>query len=227
MSRKMRVKKMEKLIEVLKSKFSDIYIYAQNDGLFCKFNKDTISMVILTATDIWKIRYSPTELFDLSSAEDHSEFFGDIQDVINWFSDDKNIIKIYEVSLQDLSEYCLHREPVFFPPCQDCNTKMDEIRRAYDKLKKQESSDDTINRILKIMWNCKGKHTTSIDKVKMEQIIRDELQSVNPKTDVLDKIEADIEALFKWYPFTKGGAYIHKDDVNKIINKYKTEGNEK
>ena len=41
--------------------------------------------------------------------------------------------------------------------------------------------DDVINRILKRMWNCRGKHTTSIDKVKMEQIIRDELSSVTSK----------------------------------------------
>ena len=34
---------------------------------------------------------------------------------------------------------------------------------------------DVVSRILKRMWNCRGKHTTSIDKVKMEQIIRDEL----------------------------------------------------
>jgi hypothetical protein len=32
------------------------------------------------------------------------------------------------------------------------------------------------------MWNCRGKHTTSIDKVKMEQIIRDELPSVTTKS---------------------------------------------
>lgn len=114
----------------------------------------------------------------------------------------------------------LKQEPVFFPPCQDCNTKMDEIRRAYDKLKKQEPCEDTINRILKRMWNCRGKHTTSIDKVAMEQIIRDELSSVNLMTDVLDKIEADIEALQTWYPFLGNGSYINKDDVKKIINKY-------
>jgi len=44
----------------------------------------------------------------------------------------------------------------------------------------QEHCEDTISRILKRMWNCRGKHTISIDKVKMEQIIRDELSSVNP-----------------------------------------------
>ena len=41
--------------------------------------------------------------------------------------------------------------------------------------------DDAINRILARMWNCRGKHTTSIDKVKMEQIIREELPSVTQK----------------------------------------------
>ena len=28
-------------------------------------------------------------------------------------------------------------DPKFYPPCIDCNTKMDEIRRAYDKIKEQ------------------------------------------------------------------------------------------
>ena len=45
----------------------------------------------------------------------------------------------------------------------------------------QEPCDDAISRILKRMWNCRGKHTTSIDKVAMEQIIRDEL-SVTQKS---------------------------------------------
>lgn len=31
----------------------------------------------------------------------------------------------------------LEQEPVYFPPCVDCNTKMNEIREAYDKLKNQ------------------------------------------------------------------------------------------
>ena len=45
----------------------------------------------------------------------------------------------------------------------------------------QEPCDDAISRILKRMWNCRGKHTTSIDKVAMKQIIRDEL-SVTQKS---------------------------------------------
>lgn len=41
-------------------------------------------------------------------------------------------------------------EPEFYPPCIDCNTKMDEIRRAYDKMKEQEPCDDAISRKLAI-----------------------------------------------------------------------------
>ena len=51
----------------------------------------------------------------------------------------------------------------------------------YKRLLEQQPSDDAINRILVRMWNCRGKHTTSIDKVKMEQIIREELPSVTQK----------------------------------------------
>lgn len=29
----------------------------------------------------------------------------------------------------------LEQGPVYFPPCVDCNNKMNEIREAYDKLK--------------------------------------------------------------------------------------------
>lgn len=36
----------------------------------------------------------------------------------------------------------LEEEPIYYPPCIDCNKKMDEIRHAYDKLKEQEPSRD-------------------------------------------------------------------------------------
>lgn len=60
------------------------------------------------------------------------------------------------------------------------------------ELNEIEPCDDTISRILKRMWNCRGKHTTSIDKVAMEQIIRDEL-SVTQKS-----IECD-DTSIEWY----------------------------
>lgn len=43
-------------------------------------------------------------------------------------------------------EDALSQEPTYYPPCIDCNKKMDEIRRAYDKLKEQEPCDDAISR---------------------------------------------------------------------------------
>ena len=56
-----------------------------------------------------------------------------------------------------------------------------EWLKDYKRLLEQQPCDDAISRILTRMWNCRGKHTTSIDKVKMEQIIRDELPSVTQK----------------------------------------------
>jgi rubrerythrin len=54
--------------------------------------------------------------------------------------------------------------------------------KKHGLIREQEPCEDAISRILKRMWNCRGKHTTSIDKVKMEQIIRDELPSVTQKS---------------------------------------------
>ena len=56
-----------------------------------------------------------------------------------------------------------------------------ENLEAISKALEQEPCEDAMSRILKRMWNCRGKHTTSIDKVNMEQILRDELPSVNPQ----------------------------------------------
>ena len=73
-------------------------------------------------------------------------------------------------------------------------------------------------------------HITECPSCGWREEKRDKIERIPYKTttvssdeDILDKIEADIETLFKWYPFTKGGAYIRKDDVKKIINKYKAE----
>ena len=58
-------------------------------------------------------------------------------------------------------------------------THLNELRD--DKALPQEPCDDVVSRILTRMWNCRGKHTTNIDKVAMEQIIRDELPPVIPQ----------------------------------------------
>jgi hypothetical protein len=44
----------------------------------------------------------------------------------------------------DMAIKALEQEPVYFPPCVDCNTKMNEIREAYDNLKKQEPCEDAV-----------------------------------------------------------------------------------
>ena len=58
----------------------------------------------------------------------------------------------------------------------------DYVCKLLNEALSQEPCDDAISRILKRMWNCRGKHTTSIDKVAMEQIIRDELPPVTQKS---------------------------------------------
>ena len=113
----------------------------------------------------------------------------------------------------------------------------------------QEPCEDAISRILKRMWNCRGKHTISIDKVKMEQIIRDELPSVKTqepfinkpciahqichedKVKILDKIRAEIEKIAK--PNELGGRGNGKSIryglcmALDIIDKYKAESEDK
>ena len=54
----------------------------------------------------------------------------------------KNLASIGEtVDYTGFAIKALEQEPVYFPPCVDCNTKMNEIREAYDNLKKQEPSE--------------------------------------------------------------------------------------
>lgn len=76
---------------------------------------------------------------------------------------------------------------------------------------RQEPCEDAVSRILKRMWNCRGKHTTNIDKVAMKQIIRDEL-SVTQKSG-------------KWIPVSErlpeDGTYLVT--VNRITSLPKVE----
>ena len=47
----------------------------------------------------------------------------------------------------NMAKVALEQEPVYFPPCVDCNTKMNEIREAYDKLKPYK-----VKRAFKMGW---------------------------------------------------------------------------
>ena len=87
----------------------------------------------------------------------------------------------YEEGSIYCKEHCPHeanieQEPVFFPPCQDCNTKMNEIRRAYDKL--QEPSGDAIDRKI-ISAFLSGLISDETERKKALQYIN-ELPPVNP-----------------------------------------------
>lgn len=44
--------------------------------------------------------------------------------------------------------------------------------------------DSIMDHILKRMWNCRGKHTLTIDKVKMEVIIREEFSKYTRESEV-------------------------------------------
>lgn len=63
---------------------------------------------------------------------------------------DKSIIADSREKLRKrLEEVCnlaikaLEQEPIYYPPCQDCHTKVNEIVRAYNNVK---SLDDAISR---------------------------------------------------------------------------------
>ena len=81
--------------------------------------------------------------------------------------------------------------------------KMNEL---FSYVLEQQPCDDAISRILARMWNCRGKHTISIDKVKMEQIIRDELPPVIPQQKYGKWIFHEIEDTLRWYECDQCGA---------------------
>ena len=60
--------------------------------------------------------------------------------------------------------------------CVDC--KAEDKWESKEELKEKRVNDDILMSILKRMWNCRGKKTLTIDKVKMEQILREELSGV-------------------------------------------------
>ncbi len=101
--------------------------------------------------------------------------------------------------------------------CAEEHRQLAEWLKDYKRLLEQEPCEDAVSRILKRMWNCRGKYTTSIDKVKMEQIIRDELLPVTPQPkwiSVDDKLPKNDEDVLVCFP--QGGmavAYYHIDDT--------------
>ena len=86
--------------------------------------------------------------------------------------------------------------------------------------------DDAISRILKRMWNCRGKHTTSIDKVKMEQIIRDALPSVTTMRDATPEEQKSVNDYIKSISTPTGVKFsdvVSRDAVIKAVDAHTNE----
>ena len=73
----------------------------------------------------------------------------------------------------------MSKEPVFFPPCEDCNKKMDEIRKAYDHRKAQIS--DTISEL----ENIKTRIDEEVVYVTKWQVKNDSIQIINERISEL------------------------------------------
>ena len=86
---------------------------------------------------------------------------------------------------------------------------------GYSFGQKIEPCDDAISRILKRMWNCRGKHTTSIDKVAMEQIIRDELSVTQKPIKCDDAISREAVLKLKHHK-PEYGDMIYAFDVEQL-----------
>jgi len=90
----------------------------------------------------------------------------------------------------DMAMKALEQEPVYFPPCVDCNTKMNEIREAYDNLKKQEPSEwQQDHAILKTHADGANEVIDRIKKAREEvanysDFHREHLYKTNPNYDV-------------------------------------------
>ena len=115
----------------------------------------------------------------------------------------------------------LEQEPQFYPPCEDCNKKMDEIRRVYDKYKEQEPCGDNRNieeiaevmkcdadadtkcRMISNILNANPHYFKSQEQKYCDRnicinneyngISCDECEVINGQEPILDKIIAEIE----------------------------------
>lgn len=86
--------------------------------------------------------------------------------------------------------------PVFYPPCEDCNTKMDEVRRAYDKLRDLQPCEDYISRQAVIDY---AKDTClDLDKYEDTEVFCDEIKALPSVTPTSEAIK---EAYLKGYDY--------------------------
>ena len=118
----------------------------------------------------------------------------------------------YERAFQ-MAIKALSQEPCPYST-KDGHCQYDDIAETIPT--EQEPCDDVVSRILTRMWNCRGKHTTSIDKVKMEQIIRDELPSVTFKSIGCDDVVSREAVLKLKHHKPEYGDMIYAFDVEQL-----------
>ena len=68
----------------------------------------------------------------------------------------------------DMAMKALEQEPVYFPPCVDCNAKMNEIREVHDKLKPYK-----VKRAFEMGWDGKKKKALMGGRCECGQYISD------------------------------------------------------
>lgn len=73
----------------------------------------------------------------------------------------------------------MSKEPVFFPPCEDCNKKMDEVRKAYDRRNAQIS--DTIAEL----ENIKTRIDKEVVYVNKWQVKNDSIKIIDERISEL------------------------------------------
>lgn len=140
---------------------------------------------------------------EIQDASDYEVRHGDIE---HHYEDIMRRVEAFEKAVN-----ALQKEPVYFPPCVDCNTKMNEIREAYDNLKKKEPCEDAVSRqaVLKeipVLWNGNG------DKDYCMETLRDfvvEMPAVEPTREP-SEWQQDHEIL-----------KAHADGANEVIDRIK------
>lgn len=127
-------------------------------------------------------------------------------------------IPVYGDECYSIAEYqeaktiavqALSQEPKYYPPCEDCHKRMDEIRRAYNKLKEQEPCEDAISRDFEIGDEVRMIGSDPIyDDCDVGWVIRNASEKVKTMYVMRNDGSADEEAKAEWYRTGRHNAVI-------------------
>lgn len=114
----------------------------------------------------------------------------------------------------------LEQEPVYYPPCIDCNKKMDEIRKAYDNMTtKAPEQEPFINKPCVSSGVCEHDKNKVLDKIRAEikgKIEQEEFARSVFRHEEKDAVKAE----------QCTGSIMAYNNVIKFIDKYKVESEE-